>query len=277
MSLSTRLRAYLEKLYNVNFDVSLQPAGKEPQLLVVPARSNQALFSILMKYQNGIRLSMELRPQQFSAGMVRTMGNSTPEQKNTFVSICKLMQKDGAKITFRINDTKEEPTDWNAWPQYWTKLDMKVTIIPIDFSGNDEPDYESTSLKWGSLMMGCVLSLLQVQSVANEEAGEISGKREGNCTSILTNRYERNRVNRMLCLKQYGYTCKICGFDFEAKYGELGKEYIHVHHVVPVSRLGENYVIDPIHDLIPVCPNCHAMLHRCDPPLQPEELKKYWD
>ena len=51
--------------------------------------------------------------------------------------------------------------------------------------------------------------------------------------------------------------------DFENMYGELGKGFIHVHHIVPISMIGKEYKIDPIKDLVPVCPNCHAMLHRC--------------
>ena len=68
--------------------------------------------------------------------------------------------------------------------------------------------------------------------------------------------------------------CSICGFDFEKNYGELGKGFIHVHHIVPVSKIGPNYIIDPVKDLIPVCPNCHAMLHRTDPPMDPDVLLK---
>ncbi|MBQ7426534.1 MAG: HNH endonuclease [Prevotella sp.] len=62
--------------------------------------------------------------------------------------------------------------------------------------------------------------------------------------------------------------------DFEEKYGEIGRGFIHVHHLIPISSIGEDYVIDPINHLVPVCPNCHNMLHRKDPPLTPEELKK---
>lgn len=48
---------------------------------------------------------------------------------------------------------------------------------------------------------------------------------------------------------------------FEKFYGAEFKEIIEVHHIVPVSQIGEAYVVDPIKDLIPVCPNCHAVLH----------------
>ena len=68
--------------------------------------------------------------------------------------------------------------------------------------------------------------------------------------------------------------CSVCGFDFQKQYGAIGKNFIHVHHIVPVSQMGDGYVVDPIKDLIPVCPNCHAMIHRTDPPLTIEELRK---
>lgn len=85
---------------------------------------------------------------------------------------------------------------------------------------------------------------------------------EGSETEIKLTRYERDDNARKKCLEYYGYTCRICGFNFEQTYGEMGKGYIHVHHIIPISEIGHEYVIDPINDLIPVCPNCHAMLHR---------------
>ena len=66
----------------------------------------------------------------------------------------------------------------------------------------------------------------------------------------------------------------ICGFDFEAFYGELGKNYIHVHHIVPLSKINKEYSVDPKNDLVPVCPNCHAMIHRTEPALTIDALKK---
>ena len=57
-------------------------------------------------------------------------------------------------------------------------------------------------------------------------------------------------------------------------YGEIAKGFIHVHHLIPLSEIKENYQVNPKTDLIPVCPNCHAMLHRQDPPLTPEALNR---
>ncbi|MBI71510.1 MAG: restriction endonuclease [Gemmatimonadetes bacterium] len=104
---------------------------------------------------------------------------------------------------------------------------------------------------------------------------ELKSYPEGAKKQIIVNAYERNNYAREKCLGHYGYKCRSCTFDFEAKYGEQGKEFIHVHHVVPISSIGQNYQVDPIKDLIPVCPNCHAMIHRYRKnTLTVDELKK---
>ncbi len=98
---------------------------------------------------------------------------------------------------------------------------------------------------------------------------------EGAKNTIEVNKYERSSIARMKCIEKYGCKCIVCGMDFEKQYGELGKGFIHVHHIVPISTIGENYRIDYEKDLVPVCPNCHAMLHRNgqDEILTVEELK----
>jgi len=77
---------------------------------------------------------------------------------------------------------------------------------------------------------------------------------------VFVNRYERDPDERRKCLETYGnkYECIVCGMNFEEKYGEIGRGFIHVHHVNPLADNGE----DISENLIPVCPNCHAMLHR---------------
>ena len=86
--------------------------------------------------------------------------------------------------------------------------------------------------------------------------------REGSKKIISVNSYERNPKARTECIKKYGVNCSVCGFNFESTYGKRGEGFIHVHHLVPVSDIGDEYEINPITDLRPVCPNCHAMLHR---------------
>jgi 5-methylcytosine-specific restriction protein A len=96
---------------------------------------------------------------------------------------------------------------------------------------------------------------------------------EGARKQVRVNAYERNPRARRDCLKHHGYGCAVCGFVFERVYGELGKNFIHVHHLRPLALCDSSYILDAIEDLRPVCPNCHAMLHSSGKVLTIEELK----
>ena len=96
---------------------------------------------------------------------------------------------------------------------------------------------------------------------------------EGTKQTKLVTKYERSPEAREECLKHHGATCQVCNLAFEERYGEIGKGFIHVHHIVPISEIGREYNIDPVNDLCPVCPNCHAMLHKRTPPYKISELK----
>ena len=97
---------------------------------------------------------------------------------------------------------------------------------------------------------------------------------EGLKKTITVNTYERNPRSRKKCIDYWKPICFVCGFDFENKYGKYGKGFIHVHHLNPISEIGETYKIDPITDLRPICPNCHSMIHKQNPPLTIDELKE---
>ncbi len=107
------------------------------------------------------------------------------------------------------------------------------------------------------------------------EHEEVAGHIEGRRKAYYTTKYERDSKNREAAIRIHGTKCMICGFDFEETYGELGKGYIEVHHVKPLSELEEEVVINPEKDLICVCSNCHRMLHRFKKYIiSVEELKK---
>lgn len=96
---------------------------------------------------------------------------------------------------------------------------------------------------------------------------------EGARLNVTVNRYERNQKAHDACVKFHGARCCVCDVNFRERYGDIGKDFIHVHHLKPISQVGHSYKVDPRRDLVPICPNCHAMLHRQDPPLDPEELR----
>ena len=89
----------------------------------------------------------------------------------------------------------------------------------------------------------------------------------------MVTKYERNPYARKTCIDYYGLSCYVCQFNFENKYGELGKDFIHVHHLKQISEIGKQYIINPIDDLRPVCPNCHAMIHKRKEPYTIDEIK----
>jgi|GEM_PF-6657043 len=97
------------------------------------------------------------------------------------------------------------------------------------------------------------------EEILKEDANKLF---EGAKKPIIVNSYERNPRARQLCLKKYGYVCCVCGFNFEKFYGKIGAGYIEVHHLKPLNEINEKYQVDPIKDLRPICPNCHAMLHK---------------
>ncbi len=78
---------------------------------------------------------------------------------------------------------------------------------------------------------------------------------------VEVNRYEHSPDARRACIAHHGTSCAVCGFSFEIAYGDIGKDFIPVHHLVPASQLGSTYELDPVTDLVPLCANCHAMAH----------------
>jgi len=103
----------------------------------------------------------------------------------------------------------------------------------------------------------------EIESDVDSEISEEYGPgKEGTVKKYFGKRYERDAGNRNRAIEIHGAVCKICGFDFESRYGDRGKGFIEVHHTKPLSELKEEYTPDLKKDLIPVCSNCHRMIHR---------------
>ncbi|MDP2371879.1 hypothetical protein [Rhodoferax sp.] len=96
---------------------------------------------------------------------------------------------------------------------------------------------------------------------------------EGGRVSVQVDKYERNTQARDACKACHGLKCVACEFDFERVYGRVAEGYIHVHHLKPLSEVRESHKVDPIHDMVPVCANCHAVIHLKNPPYTIEEVR----
>jgi HNH endonuclease len=97
---------------------------------------------------------------------------------------------------------------------------------------------------------------------------------EGATKLISVNAYERSRQAVRECKEHYDPVCIICGFDFGIEYGPDFAGFIHVHHLRPLSEIGHEYEVDPINDLRPVCPNCHAIIHHGGKLRTVEEMRR---
>ena len=105
-----------------------------------------------------------------------------------------------------------------------------------------------------------------------DEEEEEKQRLEGRMTEAKVLRRQRNRQARQQCLEASGYKCYICGFDFEKTYGEIGKGFLEVHHKRPISTYDEEHEI-PQSELVPLCSNCHSMVHRRKEAMDVDELK----
>lgn len=264
------IRRSLETEYDIPFVVQTTFDGGEPAFIIGPKDSGKELFTIKVYFRNKIRLHMDFIPQKYSANFIDSMGRQSEENQQRFFDYAKLLASMGAKVDIRVNAVPISTDKSDSWPDMWRDLKIHVTKMPVVEDG--ELFHADAAYKWGSLLIGMVLSLTDIVPI-EEETTQVGGFSEGDVQRTEINRYERNPLNRKLCLAAKGYDCAICGMNFERQYGPIGYHFIHVHHIVPVSQVGAGYVINPLKDLIPVCPNCHAMLHRRKPPYLPDDLK----
>ena len=198
--------------------------------------------------------------------------------------LCQQLLLNAAKVLNQIQNSQGEFSE--------IKLeidDRQLSLIPYDLAKAPFLNFEvevltnTSSINFGLLneqeeklivfAVTILISVLPITEYIFRSPDEVVGFPEGAVAQVLVNKYERDPRNRREAIRIHGKSCLVCGFNFKEKYGDLGNDYIVVHHLVPVSIIGENYQVDPSNDLATVCANCHAMLHRQDPPLAIEDLK----
>jgi len=154
-------------------------------------------------------------------------------------------------------------------------------VVPLRHLAGAYPGYNWTPQGSGKSIpdeiAAALLAEIQRQTAGPFQAESDASLRtyaEGRPRSVTITTYDRSQEARYACLERHGCRCAVCGFVFEEVYGALGAGYIEVHHLRPVADVGEEYEIDAVKDLRPVCANCHRMLHKRRPPLAIEELQQ---
>ncbi len=167
-----------------------------------------------------------------------------------------------------------------AWSE-WVPVDERIDVDDLFTIAPDAPwnsmyssGYHLSNSDAAAILAawnGAVTSSGQESLTGDESVGALP---EGAKKTVTVNRYERSRQARRKCLEHHGTACAVCEIDFGDSYGGIAEGFIHVHHITPISSIGIEYQLDPIADLVPVCPNCHAMLHHgVSEPRSVDELK----
>jgi 5-methylcytosine-specific restriction protein A len=153
-------------------------------------------------------------------------------------------------------------------------LTMEAVILQPQFrSLFSEAELQVATKRLGQYGKDAALRLTKRERLYPDELEPGRKYIEGARKQVRVNAYERNPRARSACLKHYGYRCSVCGLLFEERYGKIGKDFVHVHHLKPLVLSDGAYQLNPIEDLRPVCPNCHAMLHHQEELLSIAELK----
>lgn len=141
-----------------------------------------------------------------------------------------------------------------------------TSIKPDDlWNGSGSPVLKGQNIRW--TLVACSASPNTKKAIY----------KEGLRNSVTSTTIERNPIARQKCIEHFGCKCFVCGLEFLKRYGELGRDYIHIHHRVDISTRPDEYDVDPKKDLVPLCPNCHAMAHQQRPSILVEKLREIYE
>ena len=153
----------------------------------------------------------------------------------------------------------------------WRPLPEQTVYVLVTF---DKPEHE-----WHWIMRPRVAKALEQLGWVDhehpaipEEVEKTEPLYEGAIRNITVNAYERSSAAREMCILHYGCRCVVCGLMLAEKYGEIAQGLIHVHHLRQLAGINAKYRVDPIKDLRPVCPTCHAVIHSRTPPFTIKEV-----
>jgi 5-methylcytosine-specific restriction enzyme A len=262
---------FLQERFGLNLNAKQTTSQDGNQFFIssndVP-RGEGFVFKIIQKW---VYIEAKFSLEPFASDLLQNIKNHTPQQKAVFKFFVKSALDKNADVQVIINGTRYEPLE-NTWPTDWNSFELKFRKTGLEFDQKNPDRQNDLLFSWAATFFGVSLSLLPIESEIKEtETG--MGKPEGKEIKTIIKKYERSRVNRAACIEHHGIKCKICELSFSEQYSPIGEGFIHVHHLKPLSALQGSYIIDPVNDLIPVCPNCHSMIHKKDPPYTLEEIQ----
>lgn len=250
------INKYLEDYFHIKFQVN----NNNNEYIISFAESNDNFFYVKLTIKDDIRLTIFAEPQKYGKQFVDIINSSNKEKRQIFVEYWANLGE--TKVALKVNGSNVSMNSFVENQQKWNSFSLRYSISPFYEKVEDR---EHNILYAASSIIAMILSICEYSIIGYEEGAQVL---------TLSQKYERNPINRRLCLINKGYKCTVCGFDFEKSYGTIGKNFIEVHHSLPVSMMEENHIVDPIKELFPLCPNCHAMIHKKTPPYTLDELRQ---
>lgn len=200
-------------------------------------------------------------PDTFAGDIMTLMSASEPMQRAEFSTLAEEMSARGS-LRLELDRKQVDLTNSSDWPARWDDLRLEMEQGPLEVTASNVDGVVADS---ALAVTSLVLTLLPVE--VSDDPRTLLGQEEGRAYETRSKRYERSPANRAACVSLKGSRCLACGLDLGEVYGPLGDGYIEVHHAIPVAQMPDDYVVDISADLFPLCPNCHAMVHREDPPI----------
>lgn len=258
MELKKHIQESLSENFHVRFNVQ---SDKLEHYIITLVDAKDSLFKMEVSLHGTVRLIVTAEPEKYAAHFMEEVDSASMSKRQAFCQIWDCLGCDNLQV--KINDTPCTKEDVLNKQTTWKKIYLRFSKAPY-YDVETENQIERIC-NYITQVCSMVLSLIEYTIEGFEEGKEI--------TNHLTT-HERNPINRQICLAVKGYKCSVCGLDFKSVYGHIGEHFIEVHHSIPVSEMENGHVVDPIKELFPVCSNCHAMLHRKNPPYTIEELKQ---
>ena len=218
------------------------------------------------------RIRIDFEPGKFAGSLLADMGNVDAEGRSAFRAVLSDSHRLGARIDLEVNGVPFRFDSDDVWAPAWSRLVLSMNKGQLEL-GIDEGEPDALIVcRWTGRFAAAIVAILPTEDASRSVEPEVIGYPEGALTTVQTNRYERDRRNRAAAIAIHGTACKGCGLEMGTRYGPVAAGFVEIHHITPVSQLGAGYVIDPMRDLVPLCPNCHAVAHRRDPPLTVNEI-----
>lgn len=267
-----KLRNLLYSRTGLHFNIRIQ---SEKKFSLMPA-NGAGLYTFSIEVTVGWkRIEIAFKADPLAGELLENMGQVEEGCRSIFCSILNDCTNRGAKIDLKVNGSSFDFSSSEYWKLRWSRLDitLKEDGLTID-TETGEPKAGEVST-WIVRFIASIMALLPIEESSSEsQVLDIVGFSEGTTKQHVSNYYERDPRNRAAAIAIHGVSCAACNVDFGNRYGPVAEGYIHIHHVVPVSKMNESYQVNPATDLIPLCPNCHAVAHQVDPPMGITEIQK---